>query len=72
MLAMNKVDTSSWKEFRLEELFDISISKSINKTNLEFTNDSNIEFIGRTDKNEGVQGHLPQLGFPPNPANTFS
>lgn len=62
-----------FREFKLSELFEIKTSKSVDKGSLEFTgNSEDIEFIGRTSVNNGIQGYIKKLHFEPNPKNTFS
>ena len=61
-----------YKKYKLEELFDISTTKSINKNNIDFCKDGDYEFIGRTAVNNGVQGYVKKLAYEPNPGMTFS
>ena len=69
---MPKIDTSSWGEFRLGDLFSVKKSKSVDKTYLSFDTNGKYDFIGRTSINNGVQGKLNQLHFEPNEAETYS
>ena len=36
---MNRIDTSSWKEFEISELFDVQTTKSTDKLMLNFADD---------------------------------
>lgn len=69
---MNKIDTSSWKEFEISELFDVQTTKSTDKLMFNFVDDGKYDFVGRTALNNGVQGKLNNLGYDANPAKTFS
>lgn len=71
-INMNKVDTSSWKEFEISELFNVQTTKSTDKLMLNFADDGKYDFVGRTALNNGVQGKLNNLGYDANPAKTFS
>lgn len=67
-----KVDTREWGEFRVGELFEVKISKSVDKGGLEFTEDGEYDFIGRTPLNNGIQGKLNKLKFEANQEGTYS
>lgn len=69
---MGKIDTSEWKEFRIGELFEVKISKSVDKGGLEFAEDGEYDFIGRTPLNNGIQGKLNKLKFEANQEGTYS
>ena len=58
---MNRIDTSSWKEFEISELFDVQTTKSTDKLMLNFADDGKYDFVGRTALNNGVQGKLNNL-----------
>lgn len=60
-----------WKDFRLDELFDIVGTKSIDAGSLEFKKNG-INFVGRTNENNGIQGKIDQQLFFPNDANTIT
>ena len=60
-----------WKDFRLDELFDIVGTKSIDAGSLEFKKNG-INFVGRTSENNGIQGKIDQQLFFPNDANTIT
>jgi hypothetical protein len=72
MTIMGKIDTSGWKEFRVGELFEVKISKSVDKGGLEFAEDGEYDFIGRTPLNNGIQGKLNKLKFEANQEGTYS
>lgn len=59
-------------EFKLSHLFNISTTISQNKNNITFNKKGKYDFIGRSSVDYGVQGHLDEQSFSPNPANTFS
>lgn len=61
-----------FKEFDLPVLFDISTTKSVDKNKLDFVNDGEYDFIGRTSVDWGIQGKLHKLSFEPNPKESFS
>ena len=64
-----------WKRTILKDWFTINTSVSVDKGNIELSNNSNgndYEFIGRTSINNGIQGYVKHLGFEPNNGNTFS
>jgi hypothetical protein len=67
-----KVDTMEWGEFRVGELFEVKISKSVDKGGLEFAEDGEYDFIGRTPLNNGIQGRLNKLKFEANQEGTYS
>lgn len=60
------------KEYLLNDFFDISTTKSVDKNKIEFKNNAPYDFIGRTSTDWGVQGKLDKLEFAPNPKNSFS
>ena len=61
-----------FKKFDLPMLFDISTTKSVDKNKLDFVDDGEYDFIGRTSVNWGIQGRLHKLAFEPNPKDSFS
>lgn len=69
---IGKIDTSGWKEFRVGELFEVKISKSVDKGGLEFAENGEYDFIGRTPLNNGIQGKLNKLKFEANQEGTYS
>ena len=67
------IDMSSWKEFKISDLFDVKNSKSIpDKRGLDFEENNPYDFIGRTPINNGIQGKITKQSFEPNNENTFS
>ena len=50
-----ELDTSVWREFLCQDLFDIKIAKSSDIGSLD---DGPIKFIGRSIENNGVQGYV--------------
>ena len=60
------------KEFGLPILFDISTTKSVDKNKLNFVDNGEYDFIGRTSVDWGIQGKLHKLSFEPNPKDSFS
>lgn len=53
------------KMFKLSELFHISGTKSLDAGKLQFKN-KGINFIGRINENNGIQGKIDIQNFPPN------
>ena len=60
------------KEYLLNDFFDISTTKSVDKNKIEFKNNAPYDFIGRTSTDWGVQGTVDKLDFAPNPKDSFS
>lgn len=58
-------------EFKLNKLFDIYGTKSLDAGTLVFQN-IGINFIGRRNDNNGCQGKIPKQSFEPNEANTIT
>ena len=48
-----------WGEYKLENLFEIAGTKSLDSNAIEFV-DKGINFIGRTFENNGIQGKLQE------------
>lgn len=61
-----------YKEYLLNDFFDISTTKSVDKNKIEFKNNAPYDFIGRTSTDWGVQGTVDKLDFAPNPKDSFS
>ena len=58
------------KEFRLEELFEITGTKSIDEKNIQYTNEkSAIDFVTRT---KNIPGKINKLDYEPNEPYTIS
>jgi hypothetical protein len=72
VVPKNRIDINKWKPFKLEDLFEIKISQSVDKIKLIFEECGEYEYIGRTSINNGVQGFLNKLKFDANPSETFS
>lgn len=60
-----------FKKFRTDELFLVEGTKSLDAGKLEFVDDG-INFVGRTDENNGVQGKIKKQSFEPNAKNTIT
>lgn len=54
-----------WGEFKLEDLFDIIGTKSLDSNAIDFTK-TGINFVGRTSENNGIQGKIQKRYFEPN------
>lgn len=66
-----KLDKVKWEKFRLEELFEITGTKSLDSNAIEFIGDG-INFVGRTFENNGVQGKIEKQKFEPNKPDTIT
>lgn len=55
----------------MEELFEVSGTKSSNKGDLVFTEDG-INFVGRTNEGNGIQGTVEKMKHEPNEGNTIT
>ena len=56
---MNKIDTSSWKEFEISELFDIHPTKNLGLTNHElFSTTGNTPVVVNSSYNNGIGGYV--------------
>ncbi|MDK6679215.1 MULTISPECIES: restriction endonuclease subunit S [unclassified Aerococcus] len=60
-----------WGEFKLEELFQITGTKSLDSNAVVFEK-VGINFIGRTFENNGIQGKIAPRDFSPNEPNTIT
>ena len=60
-----------WKNFRLDDLFVIEGTKSLDAGSISFV-DNGINFVGRTNDNNGIQGKISAQAFKPNKANTIT
>ena len=60
-----------FKEYRLDEIFDISGTKSLDEGKLNFV-ENGVNFIGRVGENNGVKGRIKKQNFLPNEANTIT
>lgn len=58
-INMNKIDTSSWKEFEISELFDIHPTKNLGLTNHElFSTTGNTPVVVNSSCNNGIGGYV--------------
>lgn len=57
--------------FRIGDLFNVEGTKSLDAGALEFR-DTGVNFVGRTDENNGVQGMIDRQVFAPNDAKTIT
>lgn len=60
-----------WKEYRLDELFEVVGTKSLDSNAIEFLK-SGINFIGRTFESNGIQGKIEKQDFEPNESFTIT
>lgn len=60
-----------WGEYKLEQLFDIVGTKSLDSNAIEFVEEG-INFVGRTFINNGVQGKIKKREFEPNQPFTIT
>ena len=69
---MNKIDTSTWKEFRIGELFDVrSSQKKFNACDVEIS-DVGHPYVVRTSANNGIRGYINEDPKYLNDGNTIS
>lgn len=61
-----------FRKYRICELFDVKTTYSFNKNSINIYSEGNIDFIGRSSVNNGIQGKCKRESVNPNPANTFS
>ncbi|MFV8347196.1 restriction endonuclease subunit S [Flavobacterium sp. ZB4P13] len=54
-----------WGEYKLEDLFEIVGTKSLDSNAIDFTK-TGINFVGRTFENNGIQGKIQKRNFEPN------
>ena len=61
-----KIDTASWGEFRIDELFDVVYGVNlelVNCTETSIEDPEAIAFVSRTESNNGISGYVkPVLG----------
>ena len=73
---MKRIDISSWKKFKIGDLFDLTTSSWLNLWKLEINKrkwENCYEFIWRTKENYWVQGYLQKQGnCEPNEENVIS
>lgn len=61
----------NWIEFRIEELFEVDGTKSLDSNAIDFI-DEGVNFVGRTFENNGIQGKIQKRDFEPNKAFTIT
>ena len=66
-----KLQAVKWGVYELQELFDITGTKSLDSNAIEFT-DTGINFVGRTFENNGIQGKIQRRNFEPNEPYTIT
>lgn len=59
------------REYKIIELFEIEGTKSLDRNAIEFVKNG-INFVGRTNENNGVQGKIVEQVFKPNEPNTIT
>lgn len=62
---------TKWGEYRLEDLFEIAGTKSLDSNAVTFVKEG-INFIGRTFENNGIQGKIEKRNFEPNEPYTIT
>lgn len=71
-----KIDTTNWKEFRVDKLFDVETSLSFDMVNIDISNtmddEYKYEFIIRSKDNYGVKGYVKHLGIGSNKKNKIT
>ena len=60
-----------WGEFRLDDLFEVVGTKSLDSNAIDFTN-TGINFVGRTFDDNGIQGKIQKQKFEPNKPFTIT
>lgn len=60
-----------WGEYELGQLFYITGTKSLDSNAVEFTS-TGINFVGRTNENNGIQGKIQLRDFAPNEKSTIT
>ena len=71
-LSLHALDVSGWKKFKVEELFEVKTTKSVDKRGLDFDWDYEYEYVMRTANNNGVCGCVAYQGFEPNQSGVLS
>lgn len=61
-----------FRKYRICDLFDVKTTHSFNKNSINIYSKGDIDFIGRSSVNNGIQGKCKRESVNPNPANTFS
>ncbi len=70
-LLSEKLSSVEWGEYKLEDLFDIVGTKSLDSNAITFVK-SGINFVGRTFENNGIQGKIDLQNFAPNNPYTIT
>lgn len=65
------VDKLHFKMFRIDEIFKVSSTKSLDAGAVTFYSNG-VNFVGRTNDNNGIQGKIKLRNYEPNEANTIS
>lgn len=58
---MSKIDTSGWRIFRVEELFDIHPTKAYKMTNAQLMDDGDNPVVVNSSYNNGIGGYSSQV-----------
>ncbi|MDO4714892.1 MAG: restriction endonuclease subunit S [Bacteroidales bacterium] len=69
------LESVEWGEYRLGDLFETKISRSIDEGKVMLSQNYQpglIEFVGRTTVENGVKGYTRELGFKPNSPDVIS
>ena len=66
-----KAGGGEFKEFRLDEIFEINGTRSLDEGKLDFI-ENGINFIGRVNENNGIKGKIANQAFLPNEPNTIT
>lgn len=66
-----KLKSVKWGEFRIDDLFEVVGTKSLDSNAIDFT-DVGINFVGRTFENNGIQGKIQKRNFVPNEPFTIT
>lgn len=65
------MEEKEFKEFAVEDLFIVEGTKSLDARNLSFLDDG-VNFVGRSNDNNGVQGKIALQDFVSNAADTLT
>ncbi len=65
------MENVEWGEFKLDELFEIVGTKSLDSNAINFTK-IGVNFVGRTFEKNGIQGKIKKRDFEPNKPNTIT
>ena len=67
---MTQIDASNWKKFKVEDLFEIKLSK--NDLKIEECNTGNTPLISAGNENNGIVGYINKEDFEVFPANSIT